>query len=177
MTTRQTFAAWILATIPQAAKALGVDLDKWVNGTIAGVEDRWFIQFQVQGGSQELANIILDYLDLNSIGYDDFSNEKQKQVQQYQTYVDKAQQAVDEDSQALQDLNNQLIQTADPTMKVILQVEINNQINTLKALNANLATWKDTLVKFEQSNGLTSSSPQPSGTSNLDLPKTPIPEA
>ncbi|GEM_PF-4089679 len=164
MITRQAFADWIQNTIPKAAEALGVDLQKWVAGSIRGIEDKWFVTFQIDGGNQTLANTILDYLDIPSIGYDDFQNEKAKQVAQYQTYVDAAQQVVNSETDELTDLNHQLAQATDQTTKDLLQVQITNQIATLKNETQNLATWKLTMSNFV--NGLPSAQAPTSSTSS-----------
>lgn len=171
MTTRQDFANWITSKNPKAAQALGDDLQKWVAGLIRGIEDKWFVQFQIDGGTDALTNTINDYLDIPSVGYDDFSNEKQKQIAQYQTYVDAAQQVVDQETNELQDLNTELVAATDQVTKDLLNTEIANQIKTLQTEKQNLATWQLTMSNFK--NGLPSAQ-APTSTSS---PLAPKPEA
>lgn len=150
MTTRQDFANWIRKALPDSAKALGEDLQKWVSGEIFGVEDKWFVLFQTEGGTQHLENIINQFLDLPSVGYDDFSGAKQNIIVQYQAYVAKAQAVYNQSIQEKQDLIAQLNQTTDETQKTILKIEIASQQVTIDADAQNLATWQLTLSNLQQ---------------------------
>lgn len=151
MSTRQDFVNWIKGTMPDAYSEIGADkLQQWVRGLIFGVEDKWFVLFQTEGGTQHLENIMAQFLNIPSRGYDDFSGEKQNIIDQYTAYVAKAKAVLDQSNQELAQLTDALSKATDETQKTILQVEISNQLATIQAESLNYLTWAKTLSNFLQ---------------------------
>jgi hypothetical protein len=150
MTTKQDFVDFI-KTIPGAAEALGDDLTKWADGQILGVEDKWFGLFQTEGGDQHVANIICCFLNIPSVGYDDFSNAKQRMADAYKGYVAAAQQEVDAQQAIVDDLNAQLV-GASGDQETILRTEASSETSRLSNAKSNLSVWENTLKNYMDAN-------------------------
>jgi len=150
MPTRQDFVNFV-NTIPGAAAALGDDLTKWENGQIFGIEDKWFALFQTEGGDQHVTNLICFFLNIPSVGYDDFSNAKQRMADAYKGYVAHAQQVVTAAQSMVADLQSQ-ISSATPDQQVVLQTELNMEMSGLESATSNLNVWQQTLANYLAAN-------------------------
>jgi hypothetical protein len=86
----------IKTQIPQAYDAVGSgpfgqNYDAWAAGQEGSSEhDREFAIYQAEGLSQHLKNVILCYLNLPSVGYSDFSDNKKVEGDQYRGYIARA---------------------------------------------------------------------------------------
>ncbi len=139
MKSKQDYANDLQANLPQAVTAIGIDkLNGWVSGAIASRErDTEFALYQDAGGlTQHIENVILCNLDLPSVGYDDFSNQKLNLGNQYRGYVAIAQSVYDN---AVAQLS--VMQTANASSDVIAIQE-----GVISSELQNLNTWKNTLA-------------------------------
>ena len=136
--TKQDYVNDLQANLPQAVTAIGIDkLNGWANGTIASRErDAEYALYQDGGLTQHLQNLVLCYLDLPSVGYDDFSNEKLNMGNAYRSYVAISQSVYDA---AVAQLS--VMQTANATADVIAIQE-----GVISSELQNLNTWKATLA-------------------------------
>lgn len=133
MQTKQQFVSDLIAQLPQAANAIGTDkLSQWASGQIASIErDREFAIYQAEGLSQHLKNVILCYLNLPSVGYDSFDNEKQVEGDQYRGYVARAKATYDAEVAELS-----VLQASNASTAVIAI-----QQSTIASALANWQTW------------------------------------
>lgn len=140
-TTKQQMVDDIKKSLPQAYAAVGsgpngANYYAWASGIEGSSQkDREFAIYQAEGLSQHLKNTILCYLNLPSVGYDDFSNEKKVQGDQYRGYVARAKAVYDGEVAELS-----VLQTSNVSATVLA---IQNEV--IAGAFANWQRWIQTL--------------------------------
>jgi len=136
MKSKQDYVNDLVSQLPQAVQAISLDdLNKWASGEIASSQrDREFAIYQAEGLTQHLKNVVLCYLDIASVGYDSFDNEKKKQGDQYRGYLARARAVYD---MAVAELGVLQSSGASPAVTSIQQGVIASEL-------ANYKTWVST---------------------------------
>lgn len=138
-TTKSQYVNDLISQLPQAVKAIGSDkLSQWAAGQIGSSErDREFAIYQAEGLSQHLKNVVLCYLNLPSVGYSDFSDNKKVQGDQYRGYLARARAVYDSEVAQLT-----VLQTT-PGIGIDI---IQNQQNVIAGALSNYKTWLNTYL-------------------------------
>ena len=138
MTSKSDYVNDLISNLPQAVNAIGKDkLTQWAQGLIGSSErDREFAVYQAEGLSQHLKNVVLCYLNLSSVGYDDFSNEKKVEGDQYRGYLARARAVYDSEVAQMSVLQ------ASGANTVVIQV----QQNAIDGALSNYKTWLNTYL-------------------------------
>ena len=148
--TRQDLVA-LVDSIPGAENAVGVDLTKWANGQIRGVEDRWLDQYNAAGDDtakiQHLKNVIACFLNIRSVGFDDFSDEKQKMADAYRGYLAHAKDEAAAQQGVVDSITAQL-KTATGDRATILSTQQAVESTRLSNALGNVSTWQNTLDQY-----------------------------
>lgn len=147
MPTRQDMVNFIRTQMSTAYQAIGQDhLQQWVKGLLFGIEDKWFVLFQSEGGNENFQAVVNNFLNLSNpdTGWTD-AEKQANTIAQYQGYLAKALAVVAMSKAELKQLQAELQATTDSTRRFILQTEITGQLAVIDAQTQNANTWQVTL--------------------------------